>query len=527
MQPPQPPLFKAWAPEWLIRGALFAVLLPSYMLLGLYAGSGTAAAGYYGIEPADVQFSILVYYAGLVAFFPFDPRISSYLVSRQQLAISISLLFLLTWLASVVRELHLFLVIRFLQGVVGATVGSPCLTLIFSRLDTKRARAFGYSVFYGALLASGPFTTALITLVLDNYDFPAVFHFYILMQLPGALLLLAMLHSVRLKRRIPLYQLEWPSFVLFAATLVLLGYLAAYGQQQYWLEDPTMRLALGLSLALGALFVLRQRGLKRPYLNLSVLGYRNFRLGLWLFFLFYLARGTTGIASAYFSSVLRFDAWHIAALQVPTLVGIALGMSIVVRFVLLEYPLRPIWLVGFGCLLAYHVWMYFLFGPGQGAEDFVLPLFVQGLGVGALMVPITVFTLSALPPTISQAGSYTAVTTRYLGFIASITLVNFFQLYWRTDSLNRLAQEVLPGTSQLSTRLQGYQQTLVSKGMALQSAQRVATRLLENSLETQSQMRYAMSYYGMMSVGLLVLLLALIILPPVHQKLVSFRQRPL
>ena len=85
----------------------------------------------------------------------------------------------------------------------------------------------------------------------------------------------------------------------------------------------------------------------------------------------------------------------------------------------------------------------------------------------------------------------------------------------------------MPGTSQLGARLQGYQQTLVSKGLALPSAQRVATRLLENSLEAQSQLRYAMSYYGMVSVGLLVLLLALIILPPVHQRLVSFRQRPL
>ena len=526
MQPSQL-IFKKWAPEWLIRGTLFAVLLPSYMLLGLYAGSGTAAAGYYGIEPADVQFSILVYYAGLVAFFPFDPRISSYLVSRQQLAISVCLLFLLTWLVSLVREPHLFLVIRFVQGVVGATVGSPCLTLIFSRLDTTRARAFGYSVFYGALLASGPFTTALITLVLDNYDFPAVFHFYILLQLPGALLLVAMLNNVRLKRRIPLYQLEWPSFVLFAATLVLLGYLAAYGQQQYWLEDPTMRLALGLCLVFATLFVLRQRQLKRPYLNLSVLGYRNFRLGLMLFFLFYLARGTTGIASAYFIGVLRFDAWHVAALQLPTLAGIALAMSLVVRFVLLSYPLRPLWLVGFGCLLAYHVWMYFLFGPGRGAEDFVGPLFVQGLGVGTLMVPITVFGLSDLPATISQSGSYVAVTTRYFGFIASITLVNFFQLYWRTDNLSRLAQELVPGNSLLTSRLQGYQQTLVGRGLPLQSAQRLATRLLENSLEVQSQLRYAMSYYGMISVGLLVLLLAIIILPPVHQKVLSFRQRPL
>jgi DHA2 family multidrug resistance protein len=154
-------------------------------------------------------------------------------------------------------------------------------------------------------------------------------------------------------------------------------------------------------------------------------------------------------------------------------------------------------------------------------------MFVQGLGVGTLMVPITVFALSSLPAAISLSGSYAAVTMRYLGFIASIALVNFFQLYWRTENITRFAQETLPGTSFLTARLQAYQQTLVSKGMAVQSAQRVAVRLLENSIETQSQLRYSMSYYGMISVGITVLLLVMIFLPPVKQKVLSFRQRPL
>jgi DHA2 family multidrug resistance protein len=526
MEEPQP-IFKKWAPEWFVRVVLFMALLPSFAPLGLYASFSTYAAGYYGIEPADVQFSILAYYAGLVSFFPFDPRLSSYLLSRQYFILSVSLLVFVTWLCSLVHELPIFLFLRFVQGVIGATVGSPCLTLIFSRLDTSRARAMGYTVFYGALLTAGPVSTAIAGPVLEYFTFPTLYQIYILIQLPGALLLILILNNVRLKKRIPLYQLEWPSFLFFAVTLLALGYLVSYGQKLYWLEDDTIRLALVAALVFGTCFVLRQLHLKRPYINLSVLSYRNFRIGLGLFLLFYLFRGTTGIATAYFAGVLRMDGWHLAALQVPTLLGIAIGMSLTVRFVLLNYPLRPIWLLGFTLLLVYHVWMYFLFGPSQGPAVFVMPLFLQGLGVGTLMVPITVFTLSSLPPAISLSGSYTAVTARYLGFISSIALVNFFQLYWRTENINRLAQEVLPGTNQLATRLQGYQQSLHSKGMDLGSAQRVATRLLANSVETQSQLRYSMSYYGMVSVAILLLLLLIVVLPPVRQKVLTFRQRPL
>ncbi|GAB3862385.1 hypothetical protein GCM10028822_43030 [Hymenobacter terrigena] len=526
MHSPQP-LFKPWAPEWLIRATLFLALVPSSILLALYGSTPADAAGFYGMEPSDVQFSILIYYAGLVAYFPFDPRFSSYLLSRQYFIWSLFLLILSVWLCTLTHQPYVLFGLRFFQGMVGAAIGSPCLTLIYSRLESKRARAMGYAVFYGALLAAAPLSTMVASLTLDRFDFPALFHVFILLQLPGALLLILLLNDVRLKRKMPLSQLEWPSFLYFAIVLGLFAYVMSYGQQLYWTQSWTVLLALLAMLIFGSLFVLRQFTLKRPYIDLRVLRYRNFRVGLVLFVFFYLCRGTAGIATSYFVGALRLDAWNLSYIQLATLAGTVAGIALTVRFVLVGTPMRNIWLVGFGLLLAYHVWMYFLFGPSRGPAEFLGPLFLQGAGTGTLFIPLIVYTLSALPPALGAAGSYAAVTVRFFTFSGSMALTGFFQLFWRSAHYDRFRQEAALDNPFLAARLQGYQQTLQGKGLAFEPAQKAAVRLLANAMEAQSQLRFSMGYYAMISAGIAALILALVVFPPVRNKVRYFRQRPL
>ncbi|HEY9256392.1 MAG TPA: hypothetical protein VIP81_00365, partial [Chitinophaga sp.] len=62
------PIFRSWVPEWLIRLTILLVLFPTVMLFALSTANVNAATGFYGAEPQDIQFSMLVYYASLVAF---------------------------------------------------------------------------------------------------------------------------------------------------------------------------------------------------------------------------------------------------------------------------------------------------------------------------------------------------------------------------------------------------------------------------------------------------------------------------
>lgn len=521
------PVFKTWAPEWLIRAALFLAATPSFMLLALFSTNGTVIAGHYGVEPADVQFSLMVYYVGVLAFFPLDARLSTYLLSKQYFVICSFLLLFTVVIGTQIHDFRLTIALRMIQGPLGGLVGSPCLSLIFSRLATERQRAMGYSVFYGILLVSGPLSTMASWLVLDRFDVPALSHFFMLLQLPGVLLLTWLLNDVRLKRRIPLTQLEWPSWLLLTGALLPLGYVVCYGQQFYWLESGRIRAALLLALGCGAAFVLRQLHVKRPYLDLHIFRFRNYRIGVLMFIAFYICRGTMGVAVGYLASITHNEAASMAWLQVPTLVGTVLGVSVVARFLLLGTPVRRIWLVGFALLLVHHVWMYFLFGPGQQPAAFVLPLFVQGLAVGTIMVPTALFALSALPMEISQSGAYTATIFRFFGFTGSMALISVLQPYWNTAQLASYRADLVPGSSLVAARLLSTQQALEAKGLPIETAQRAAARLLGSALEAQAQLRYCQNYFMLVSAGIVLLLLALLILPPLRQQVISFRRQPL
>ena len=62
------PLFRHWMPEWLVKVVLFSVLLPPLVLFFLALANITAAPGYYGGEPADLQFAVALFSSGYARF---------------------------------------------------------------------------------------------------------------------------------------------------------------------------------------------------------------------------------------------------------------------------------------------------------------------------------------------------------------------------------------------------------------------------------------------------------------------------
>src|SRR5690606_15888505 len=84
-------LFKAWVPRWLIFLTTLLLLLPTLLLFAMSTANVSAAVGYYGIEPADVQFSLLVFYAAIAAFTPLETRFFNRIATKEYLLICLSL----------------------------------------------------------------------------------------------------------------------------------------------------------------------------------------------------------------------------------------------------------------------------------------------------------------------------------------------------------------------------------------------------------------------------------------------------
>ncbi len=401
---------------------------------------------------------------------------------------------------------------------------SICITLIFGRLHSERAREIGYSVFYCLLLCISPLTTIVSAPILDAFNFNVLYKGIIFLYLPGTVLLFIILNNVRLNRKFPLYQLDFASFIIYAAVLCLVGYVLAYGQQYEWFGDKRIVYSVIAIILLLALHILRQAKMKRPYLTLEVFKYRNYTIGAILVFLLYICRGTMTVTTTYFSSVLGMDPIHVGYTMIPNIVGIILSIIVSSRLIVLNKPMRFIWMSGFLMLLIFHVWMHFLFAAQADAPTYIIPLFIQGVGAGMLMTPLIVFMVSSVPPHLGSTASATGVFFRFVGFCGSIALINFFQLFSRSEHFNRFQQEVTDLNPFLTQRLTAYKQALVSRGMLPDAASRAANGLLSRYISGQAQLRFAMDYYDFISWVILIIILLIALYPYVNRTSVNVKR---
>lgn len=519
------PVFKSWVPVWLIRITIFVVIVPGLLLFGLSTASGPGAAGYYGIEPSDVQYSMIAFYAAVAGFFALERRFFVFTATREYFLICIILQVITSYVCVHTSHLYILLIFRFLQGMANCMSTSICITLIFGSLRSERAREIGYSIFYGLLLCITPISTIITAPILDNYDFNVLYKFIIFAFLPGSIMLLIIMNNVRLSRKMPLYQLDFYSFIIYSVSLCLIGYVLLYGQQYYWFEDSRIRWSTAATTLLLGINMIRQLHLRRPYLNLEVFKYRNFIVGTLMIFVLYIVRGALGMTSLYFASVLGIDPIHIGWLMVANIAGIVLGVLISSRLVIMKRPMRLIWIYGFLTMLVFHVWMWFLFTTQADAVTFIIPLILQGMGGGLLMTPIIVFMISSVPPHLANSASATGVFFRFTGFCSSIAVINYFQLKHKTDHINRFQEHLSSLNGGVTDRLAIYSRGLTAKGMLPDQAAKVARGLLNRSVDTQASLRSMMDYYLFISIVIAIVILIIALIPYLNRTTVNLRSK--
>ncbi|UOE49092.1 transporter [Mucilaginibacter sp. SMC90] len=518
------PLFKEWVPQWLIRITIFIVLLPSLVLFFLPLSNVNAAAGYYGIEPADVQYSVLIYYAGYTSFFSLEKRFFKYLAAKEYFFIFTILQIVTSFACYQTHSLPVLLVLRFIQGMGLTSTANLGMSIIFNRLTSERGRAISYSVYFGMLVCMIPFNNFVTADLIDSFDFNVIYKGAMFSYLPGLALLSIIMNNARLNIKFPLYLLDWASFIWYGCFLCSLGYVLVYGQERYWLGDRGIFFA-SIFLAVSLLmFVLRQTALKRPYFKLQVFNYRNFILGGAVLFVLYLCRFTLNFSSAFFSGVFGFDPAHVSYINLFNIAGIVIGVIISCSFLLQHRPIRLIWIYGFLSLLAFHCWMYFLFSVAGNPSTYYIPLFLHGLGVGLLISPTIIFMVSAVPQTMVDTSAGICLFVRCFGFYASIALINYFDLLNKEAHLDALKGNATAANPLFKQAIIKQSKSLISHGVAKRQSAGFANRLVNKQFNIHAQIRSAMDYYELVIWMLIFTLVVIALFPYINKTVVRFKK---
>ncbi|HEY0244920.1 MAG TPA: MFS transporter [Mucilaginibacter sp.] len=517
------PVFKKWVPEWLIRFALLIVVLPGVVLFALSVSNVNAAAGYYGITPNDVQYSLIILYGAMASFIVLEGRFFKNIASKEYMIVGVILLIGTCYLCYITHSFLLLLAMRYIQGLLTCGTISITLTLMFSKMHSERSKEIGYSVVYCILLCVVPLTTLITATIIDTFDYNVIYKCAIYSYTPGAVLLFLIMNNVRLTKKLPLYRLDWPSFFIYSAGLCLIGYVLVYGQQYEWLDDKRISFRIIAIVILFILFVARQLSLKRPYIYTEAFKYPKVVLGTVLLFIFYIVRGSFGITTSFIGGVLGLDPIHLGYLLLYNIAGIVISVIIASRLVLLKKSTRFIFILGFIILLIFHMQMCYVFTTQVDTSDLIIPLFLQGMGAGMLMVPIILFIVSASPAQFGNTGSAVGIFVRFLGFCSSIALINFFQLYGQQNHYNRFQEQLSSLNPAAIQRLTDYKQALISRGTAPDQATKIANGLLNKGISVQAQLKFSVDYYHWISWLILGTILLIALFPSIGKTTINIK----
>ncbi|TZG00330.1 MFS transporter (plasmid) [Chryseobacterium panacisoli] len=524
MQAHKIPVFKMWVSEWGARFVIFSILMTCLYSFALYTSPATIM-GFYGVESTDIQYAMVVIYGSTVAFLALDFRIVKYFAPRKYLLTALAVNAGCSLMCFYTRSWPVFMIVQFIQGITCALMSGIVLNMIFPRLESARARIIGYTILYGGIQTSVPLYSIYYSIVLYFFDFNWLFYgLNVLLIVLAGMVLVTMNGKARFHKKLPLYQVDWAGYLFYITFILISGYILVYGRQLGWFDSPLLIFLILFNMLILLIFIKRSLRLKRPLINLYIFKAKKFAIGLLLLVVFYIFKGSTGLAYGYLEVILGNDMLSTIPIWTAVIAGTVIGMFVISRFVLMGYNLIRMIIAGFGIMALFYIYML-LYVSVQGETIYFIPaLFIYGLATGVLFVPIVTFTTSAAPPQIAVNASLVGTFARFTGFTASMAINNELHLYTKAGVREKIRETLIETNPQFSVSLQNVYQTYLNAGNDSYAAMNSSAGYIDNLVKEQIVARATRDYYDLMLLGVLCVIVILLLLPQIQNVVLKLKK---
>lgn len=389
-EPPPPPELNATL--WVgLAGAVLAGLL-SY----LDTRSGQEALpdlrGGFGLGVDTGSWITTAFIAGELAIVPLTPWLAGAVTPRRAFAFAVPLAILAGAACPEAPNFASLVGLRFLQGMGDGMIIPLLLLSILTDMPGPR-RVWGLAVY--ALVVNLPATLVepLAGLWTDRFTWKGLFWQNVL---PGAVALGMIL--VGLPRHKPKLQTfadaDYFGMFCLVAALVMLVVALGQGQRLDWFDSGLVSALCAGAAFFAVAFVINERLTAKPFLDLALLGRRNFSIGLLMFLVFTAAQLSTLTVVPEFSSQIQgFRETQIGAITI-WFAPVELLLPFLAAWLLQRVDLRIV--LGSGlCLGAmgnylsayvtsdYAAWQII---PGQAMLAVSWPFIIMGLAISTTSV---------------------------------------------------------------------------------------------------------------------------------------------
>jgi DHA2 family multidrug resistance protein-like MFS transporter len=308
---------------------------------------------------------------------------------------------------------------RALLGVAGATLAPSTLSLIFAMFQDPRQRTTAIGVWITSFSAGGAIGPVLGGVLLEHFWWGSVF----LLALPVMALLLLLGPRVLPEYRDP----DAGRLDLASAAMSLVAVLSVvFGLKQTAQGGfgPQAVAAVVVGLAVGVLFVRRQRRLADPMIDLRLFGSRAFDAALATnLFGIFIVVGYFLFVAQYLQLVLGLSPLQAGLWSLPSALGFIVGSNLAPR--LLRH-LRPAWVIGAGLGMG-AVGLGVLTQVGGSHQGDLVILggasLLVSLGLAPVFTATTDLVVSSAPPQRAGAASGISETGAELGGALGIAIL--------------------------------------------------------------------------------------------------------
>jgi DHA2 family multidrug resistance protein-like MFS transporter len=308
---------------------------------------------------------------------------------------------------------------RALLGIAGATLAPSTLSLIFAMFQDPRQRQTAIGIWITSFSAGGAIGPVAGGVLLERFWWGSVF----LLAVPVMVLLLALGPRVLPEYRDP----QAGRLDLASAAMSLVAVLAVvFGLKQVAQDGIGWQagVATVLGLAVGVLFVRRQRALADPMIDLGLFRSTVFNAALATNFLgIFIVVGYFLFVAQYLQLVLGLSPLEAGLWSLPSAVGFIVGSNLAPP---LLRRVRPAWVIGGGLgLAAVGLGVLTQVGGSTSADLAILAgaSLLVSLGLAPVFTATTDLIVSSAPPERAGAASGISETGAELGGALGIAIL--------------------------------------------------------------------------------------------------------
>lgn len=503
-------VFKPWVPNWAIILILVFCMLHSMVLLGVYTSNITYAASYLDVEIEDLQFSLSVTYGTFLATILIESRLFKFFPTKKYFLSIYSLAALTFFLTAYTENYVVFICLRIVEGILMALPWIPLRQLLITRFKSKNAIIIGFSLNYATLLLASPFIMNIAVWLLENYEWSYMAIGSGVFQILCIGLVMLTFNENRFHKKIPLYQIDWASYILILLSILTGAFVLVYGEKKYWFESYQILYNTIISITSLGLFIFRQISSKRPVLDITIFQFSNLRTGFFLFIIFYISRTSLNICHTTMLNIWNWEPMRVAHIQYINVIGNAIGMILAIFMMIRVIPSRIIFIIGFGLMTLFHLWFTFLFIPDIALNNILLPYLIQGISVGILFVPLVLFTVSSVPSNYAPFAGTIGVTGRFLGNTLGFCILQNTQVFLQKTHYFKLIQQVSLTDSVTENRINSTNQLFENKGFTSEQAHLLSMKQINLVINKQVFLLSSMELFTYISYALIIILIFLI-----------------